>query len=644
MIGYAPAHAMKVLLVHNRYQQSGGEDTVFAAEKTLLESNGHDVSTLQSSNQEITSLAAQCKAGLTAVYSMPARRMLGAEIARQQPDVVHVHNFFPLLSPSIYDACRNAGVPVVQTLHNYRLLCPSALLFRDGHVCEDCLGKVVPWPGVAHACYRHSRPGSASVAAMIAVHRWRRTWTEKVDVYIALTEFARDKFVSGGLPAEHIVVKPNFVHPAPAHGSGQGGYALFVGQLTEEKGIHTLLAAWEQHPVDLPLKIAGDGPLAAEVRQAAQRNSRIEWLGGVPHDRVLALMQQAGALVFPSTCYETFGMSIIEAFAVGLPVIASNLGCLPTLVRHGRTGLHFRAGDADDLVRQTAWIGAHPAEWQQMRDNARAEFERLYSGPANYRQLMEIYARGIEQAAARSRPRMAAIAAAPDFMDKPRHAIARYNVLGVHGVSEAQNNHEFRRILNQAFLNTPDGMPLVWVGKCQGLGCVDRVYGPDLMLETFGATQHTPFTHFFYGGAPGVAEELKTRFERQFPGVKIVGTFAPPFRALTPEEEDQFVAAVRRSKPDIIWVGLSTPKQEAFMAHYLPRLDVRLLFGVGAAFDFHTGRVCQAPRWIQRSGFEWFYRLCHEPRRLWKRYLKNNPLFLLRLFAQATGLKKYRLD
>ena len=217
-------------------------------------------------------------------------------------------------------------------------------------------------------------------------------------------------------------------------------------------------------------------------------------------------------------------------------------------------------------------------------------------------------------------------------------------VTGVHGVTEAQDDPAFRRILNAAFLNTTDGMPLVWLGRHHIGGAVDRVYGPDLMLEIFRATQATTFRHFFYGGAPGVAEELKAKLEARFPGVTICGTYGPPFRPLTDAEQAELAALVREKKPDIIWVGLSTPKQERFMAEYLPRLDTTLMFGVGAAFDFHSGRVRQAPRWIQRSGLEWFYRLCSEPRRLARRYLVNNPLFLWRIAGQLSGLRNYPLE
>ena len=216
-------------------------------------------------------------------------------------------------------------------------------------------------------------------------------------------------------------------------------------------------------------------------------------------------------------------------------------------------------------------------------------------------------------------------------------------VTGVHGVTEAQDDPAFGRILNGAFLNTTDGMPLVWLGRRAVARWVDRVYGPDLMLEVFEATQDGRFSHFFYGGAPGVAEKLKSKLEARFPGVRIAGVYCPPFRPLNETEQAELIGKVREAKPDLVWVGLSTPKQERFMAEYLPKLDCTLMFGVGAAFDFHSGIVKQAPRWIQRSGMEWFYRMCSEPRRLWRRYCVNNPLFIGRIFLQLTGLKKYPL-
>lgn len=217
-------------------------------------------------------------------------------------------------------------------------------------------------------------------------------------------------------------------------------------------------------------------------------------------------------------------------------------------------------------------------------------------------------------------------------------------VTGVHGVSEAQRDPAFRAILNRSFLTTPDGMPTVWMGRWQGFRQMARVYGPDLMLRVCEFTQTRGFTHFLYGGAPGVGDALKGRLEQRFPGLKIVGTCTPPFRPLTNDEERELVRRVGELKPDIFWVGLSTPKQEKFMAQYWQALDATLFFGVGAAFDFHAGRMRQAPRWMQRSGLEWLFRLGSDPGRLWKRYLKNNPLFVFRALCQLTRLRTYRLE
>ena len=214
-------------------------------------------------------------------------------------------------------------------------------------------------------------------------------------------------------------------------------------------------------------------------------------------------------------------------------------------------------------------------------------------------------------------------------------------VTGVHGVMEAQDDVRFKKILNGAFLCTPDGMPMVWAGKLAGHREMRRVYGPDLMLDVCAWSETSGCRHFFYGGADGVAELLAQKLKAKFPKLEVAGIFTPPFRALNAAEEIKLAEQIRAARPDILWVGLSTPKQEKFMAEYLPKLAVTLMIGVGAAFDFHSGRVRQAPRWMQRSGLEWFYRLGCEPRRLARRYFRNNPLFVLKFLGQLAGLKKY---
>jgi N-acetylglucosaminyldiphosphoundecaprenol N-acetyl-beta-D-mannosaminyltransferase len=217
-------------------------------------------------------------------------------------------------------------------------------------------------------------------------------------------------------------------------------------------------------------------------------------------------------------------------------------------------------------------------------------------------------------------------------------------VTGVHGVIESQSDDALRRIHNRSLLTTPDGMPMVWMGKLAGRRDMSRVYGPDLMERVMAWSAVNGATHYFYGGNTGVADLLSERLQNRFPGLKVAGTYTPPFGPLPAEEEERLRRQLDELQPDFFWVGLSTPKQERFMAAYIDRFPVKIMLGVGAAFDFHAGRVQQAPRWIQRSGFEWLYRLIQEPRRLWKRYLRNNPLFVWKVGGQLSGLRKYTVD
>jgi glycosyltransferase involved in cell wall biosynthesis len=379
-----------VLQLHNRYQQMGGEDVVVRAERDLLQSYGHEVDLLETNNAEIAGFPARMGAAMSAVYSTTSRRETAERMKSFQPDVVHVHNFFPLLSPSIYYACQAAHVPVVQTLHNYRLICPGTYLLRQGNPCEDCVGRRFAWPGIVHACYRGNRMGTVSVATMLGAHRLVGTWRNRVEAFVALSDFAKRKFVEGGLPPQKMVVKPNFV---PDHGSlsdGRGGFALFVGRLSAEKGIATLLSAWEHSRSAMPLKVVGDGPLAGEVARRAM-GGQISYLGPQPREKVMTLMQEAMLLIFPSVWFETFGLVVIEAFSVGLPVVASNLGGIASLVEHGRTGLRFRAGDPGDLAARIEWAAGHVGELDRMRREARAKYLTNYTPERNYQILMNIY-------------------------------------------------------------------------------------------------------------------------------------------------------------------------------------------------------------------------------------------------------------
>ncbi len=385
---------MKILLVHNRYQQPGGEDTSMLAEEGLLRAAGHRVVEYTRHNDEIKDYGLGTKATLPlrTVWAWDSNREIKALLARERPDVAHFQNTFPLISPAAYYACRAAGVPVVQTLQNYRLLCPGATLLRAGRVCEDCVNRCL-WPAVAHGCYRGSRPATATTALMLAAHRGLGTWTRLVDCYIALTEFGRQKFIEGGLPAEKIAVKPNLVHPDPSERGGTGEYALFVGRLSEEKGLRTLLAAWGRLNNRVPLEVVGDGPLRATIQNEAQHRTMgsIHFFGWMPRDRTLAAIKQARFLVFPSEWYEGFPLTIAEAFACGVPVICSRLGAMEEIVADGRIGLHFTRGDPDDLAAKVEWAWAHPEEMAAMGRAARAEYDAKYTAERNYPMLMKIY-------------------------------------------------------------------------------------------------------------------------------------------------------------------------------------------------------------------------------------------------------------
>lgn len=389
---------MRVLAVHNYYQQPGGEDQVFAAETRLLEAHGIEVIRYTTHNDRVASLN-PLELSRKTIWNEESYRELEKLIREQRPDIMHAHNTFPLISPAAYRAARDGGIPVVQTLHNFRLLCANGLLFRDGGVCEDCIGRTIPWPAVVHRCYRSDLAASAVVATMLVYHRARGTWQHDVDLFIAPTEFARGKLIEGGLPPAKIVVKPNFVEwqadAPPLHEEAERNYILFVGRLSAEKGIRTLLTAWNSSAELLPLRIVGDGPLRDEVLRAAATNPQIQWLGYQPAPQVKQLLRGARALVFPSECYEMFGLVVIEAYSTGLPVIGSRSGALESIIRDGETGLLFAVANPASLGEKVLWASKNRDSMASMGKNALAVYREQYTGAVNYEVLRAVYARAL---------------------------------------------------------------------------------------------------------------------------------------------------------------------------------------------------------------------------------------------------------
>jgi glycosyltransferase involved in cell wall biosynthesis len=385
---------MKVLICHNYYQQPGGEDVEFLAERAILLEGGHSILEFTLRNDQINgySLFSKAKLGLATTWARSSIEDLRTVLRQEKPDIAHFHNTFPLISPGAYYACQDAGVPVIQTLQNYRLLCPAATLYRAGNICEDCLDLGL-FHGVMHGCYRDSRPATAAISLMLALHRRMNTWAEMVDRYIAPTEFVRRKVMQAGLPAEKIKIKPNLVHPDPGVRAGKGEYALYVGRLTPEKGVGTLLQAWALLENPIPLRIVGDGPIRASLERQRERSnlSNVRFEGWLCREKLALAMKRAAFLIFPSEWYEPFGLTIVEAFACGVPVIASRLDPITEILEEGKTGLYFTPHQSSELAMKVDWAWVHPREMETMGRAARGQYQAKYTAEQNYAMLMDIY-------------------------------------------------------------------------------------------------------------------------------------------------------------------------------------------------------------------------------------------------------------
>jgi len=378
----------RVLQVHTRYRQAGGEDQVVEAERALLEGAGVSVDQVLFDNAELTesrSLAGDLRIAGGAIWSRAAERRVRAAIRERRPDVVHVHNTFAAASPSVFRAVGDR--PVVQTLHNYRWVCPVATAFRDGHACTDCVGLPVALPAVVHACVRGSRVQSAVATTSIAVHRAAGT-LRSIDQFVALTSFQRQVMVDGGLPADRIRVIPNFHEPDPGVGESPRAGVLYLGRLAVEKGLGPLLRAAAIEPG--LVRIAGSGPLVGDVERAATAGV-VDYLGSISTAAVLDQLRRSIALVIPSIWFEGFPLVLLQAYATGTPVVASRIGSLAELVEDGVTGLLARPDDAGDLAARLRWAVDHPAEMAAFGAAARERYVQRYRGASHLEALLELY-------------------------------------------------------------------------------------------------------------------------------------------------------------------------------------------------------------------------------------------------------------
>jgi len=388
---------MKIIQVHNYYQQQGGEAQVFRNEAELLRSKGHEIIQFTMNNNSIRGIS-KIKVATKGLWNFDSYKSIEKLIKENKPDVCHFHNIFPLISPSVYYACQKNQIPVIQTLHNYRLICPKATLFRDGHVCEDCVNKVFPWPAIFHSCYRDSFIQSSFVSNFLIFHRMLGTWINQVDLFITLSKFAMNKFIMAGFTESKMVINYNFVKNDIKGNEKEGSFALYVGRLSEEKGIRTLITAFSKIP-EKRLVIIGDGPMLKEVQSMIKKKqiTNISLLGRKNHTTVINYMKKCRFLVFPSECYEGLPLAVLESYSCQLPVIASRLGSMAEIIQDGETGLLFSPGDSNDLINKINYLWNQKDMLKKMGKSARSEYEINYSKETKYKELMEIYNRAINE-------------------------------------------------------------------------------------------------------------------------------------------------------------------------------------------------------------------------------------------------------
>lgn len=387
--------SMRVLQLHTRYRQAGGEDAVVAGEADLLRAAGHEVRQVRARNPEGRVESLTSLAGST--WSLRARAAIRALTERWRPDIAHIHNTWFAMTPSVLAGLDEAHVPIVVTLHNYRLVCAAATLFRDGRPCQDCVG-THPWHGVRHACYRGSRLQTVPAATSIAVHEQRGTWRRHPDLLLVLNDFARSVFIASGLPAELLRVKANFV-PDPGPRSmpvSASNEILVVGRLSTEKGVDVVLEAWRRlGSTDLKLVVIGDGPLRSELERSAPEG--VTFTGLLPPESVRARMLAARALALPSLWYEGQPMTVIEALSCGVPALVSDHGGLPQLVGSVDPSLAITPGDIDAWATALRRL-ADRRDLDVVSARARSAWQREFSPAVALSALTDAYAAAIERA------------------------------------------------------------------------------------------------------------------------------------------------------------------------------------------------------------------------------------------------------
>jgi len=666
---------MRILLVHNYYQSTSpsGEDTVFKNELELLRSNNISVIEYNKSNDSVINGVDKIKTNIIAKWSKQSYDEITSLIRKEKPDIVHFHNIWYLISPSAYYACQDLNVPVVQTLHNFRLFCINGLLLNNGRVCEKCIAGS-PYRGAVNRCYRQSLFYSFPIASILQTHQSMKTWNMQIDAFISLSEFSKKKYIQYGLPVDKIFIKPNFyMNPAKPSYSNYG-FGLFAGRLSREKGIDILLNASNiLSSVDenkkILIKIVGDGAQGGSIKDRInnEKINNVELLGLKNHSDVIDLIKNSRFIALPSICYEGFPLVIGEAYACGKPIITSRLGAMAELVEDGKTGLLFEPGNARDLADKIRWMYDHEDECIQMGKNARKVFEEKYTAEKNFEILMNIYKTVLDRKA-RSRVKIQVNNSYPKQSNVNRvkfqpmalnQTMNRVGDIGykrngdyfsfsnIHLFIEGHKNKDVKNALNNAVANFPDGKGISLSLKILGVRFKGRVRGSDMMQKVCEYAQLHNRKIFLYGNTIRVLERLQIKLKELYPGINIVGAISPPFRELIAQEDREIINQINKADPDFLFVSLGAPKQELWMAAHKGKIKA-LQFGVGAAFDFIAGTVKEAPKWMQQHALEWLYRLPQQPRKTIKRMMLVPQMWWLLgtqlLLERILKIKNYQIN
>ncbi|WP_407429005.1 WecB/TagA/CpsF family glycosyltransferase [Arcticibacter sp.] len=624
---------MKILLIHTFYGQSGGEDQVFKNECDLLSCAAEARQLCFDNGGKKAEVLFKFILGPFNVFSLSKFK---SAIKADRPDVIHIHNWHFAASPILIRAAKKLQIPVVVTLHNYRLLCPSATLFHNGKLFTESLKERFPWKAISSKVYRNSRFQTFWLAGITYWHKRLKTW-QGVDRYIALNEFSKDLFLKSDLKLseDQIDVKANFVTDSGCNIKDRGTYYLYVGRLSPEKGIPTLLAAFSNTAYEL--RIVGDGPLRKDVEQFAGENANITYLGPRSNQEIRNLMKSARALIFPSIWYEGMPMTILEAFSTGTVVMGSRLGAMESLITHDHNGYLFTPGDIRGLRSSIA-------EWEAMdllsktikSINARRTYECHYTPENNLEQLLSIYSSAIHSKAGVTEgiaPKQETIImdfpvfnSSLDKIELKRKTVI--NTINQYSYVLTTKDPVFKEALMSSDVLLPDGVGMTIASRLLNGIKVKKIAGAELHEFLLTKLQKEGGSCFYLGSSESTLRKISVHVHQEFPNVS-VHTFSPPFKKEFSDEDNRvMIEEINRVKPDVLFIGMTAPKQEKWAYQHHKVVDAGVICAIGAVFDFYAGTINRPSEFWINMKMEWLVRLINEPGRMWKRYLYYGPYFM----------------